>query len=240
MKVYKGSVYPITVVYAPCYCDDPQAVENLVLNFYTTESGTSIEFSGDTISVSGMAATVVFQPAQLDILDDGVLRYVSTFDYSGSSITFSIATDKYLKTPPAYTPMRVVTEDDVQEIVDESISASTAITEMVDEKVTEAMVDYVDEAELSDAMDAETARTEQTYLKEHQSLADYYTSAQTQQAISSALTGYYTSGQTNSAISTATQNMVTSTYVSKIWVGNSQAYAQLPPAADTLYFINDN
>lgn len=108
------------------------------------------------------------------------------------------------------------------------------------------------------AISAETARTESTYLKEHQSLANYYTSAQTQeyvseaifdlptrtdveQSISSALTDYSTTVQMNSAISAATQNMVTSTYVNNIWVGTTAQYNAISSKdPNTLYFINDN
>lgn len=70
---------------------------------------------------------------------------------------------------------------------------------------------------------------------------DYMTSAQTQSAITSALTDYATSAQTAQAISAATTNMVTSTYVNNIWVGTTAQYAQISPKdPNTLYFINDN
>lgn len=65
--------------------------------------------------------------------------------------------------------------------------------------------------------------------------------AYTDSAITSALTDYYTSGQTDNAISAATQNMVTSTYVNNIWVGTTIQYNQITTKdPNTLYFINDN
>ena len=59
--------------------------------------------------------------------------------------------------------------------------------------------------------------------------------------IDSALTDYYTSGQTNNAISAATQNFVSSDYVNRIWVGTSNQYSAITSKDPyTLYFINDN
>lgn len=75
---------------------------------------------------------------------------------------------------------------------------------------------------IEQAMAAETARTEQTYLKEHQSLADYYTS-----------------GQTDSAISTAVQDKVSSTTIAQIWTGSQAQYdAMTGHSANILYIIN--
>ena len=70
---------------------------------------------------------------------------------------------------------------------------------------------------------------------------NYTTSAETQTAISSALTEYATSAQTAQAIATATQDMVTSTYANKIWVGTTAQYEAISVKdPNTLYFINDN
>lgn len=120
MKLYKGSVFPITVAFAPCYCKDGSLVEDLSLTFFTTP-GTGITFSGDSITVSGMSATVTFQPVQTEALEDGVLRFISEFTYSGEPATFACATDKYLLTPPAYTPIDFVTSENVQEVVSEAV-----------------------------------------------------------------------------------------------------------------------
>ena len=229
-SIYKGSLAQVTVAYLPC-CYDVEQVSNVKLNFYTT-TGSSVEFSGETLNLSGYTATVVFQPAQLELLDDGTLRFIAEFDYSGSPVVKDSCTIYYLKTPASYVPINPLTE--------ENFSASTAVTEYIDGTITEALVDYVDEAELSDAMDAETARTEQTYLKEHQSLADYYTSAQTQEAISSALTDYYTSGQTDTAIANAVRNKVSSTSVTTLWQGTKAEYDAITVKdPHTLYFVSD-
>ena len=67
------------------------------------------------------------------------------------------------------------------------------------------------------------------------------TSGEVQTMIESALTDYYTSGQTDNAISAATQNFVTSTSVRIIWVGTTAQYEAITTKDPyTLYFINDN
>lgn len=78
-------------------------------------------------------------------------------------------------------------------------------------------------------------------------LAPYYTSAQTDTAISNATSGkvdtsvlanYYTSAQTDTAITTATANMVTSTTVTAIWKGSQNDYDSIGVYDNnTLYII---
>lgn len=62
--------------------------------------------------------------------------------------------------------------------------------------------EYVDNA-IDQAMETETARTESTYLKEHQSLEDYYTKEEVDQAIEDVevdLSNYYTKAEVDEAI----------------------------------------
>ena len=72
--------------------------------------------------------------------------------------------------------------------------------------------------DIQTAMASETARTESTYLKEHQSLVNYYTKSETDEAIEEAISGisldgYWTSGQTktyvDSEITAATSDLAT-------------------------------
>lgn len=80
-----------------------------------------------------------------------------------------------------------------------------------DDKITEAVsaitVSGVTRQELNDAMAAETARTEATYLKEHQSLDNYYTSAQTDSAITEAVKDFATEEYVDSAVTSIQQTI---------------------------------
>jgi hypothetical protein len=80
---------------------------------------------------------------------------------------------------------------------------SAQTEERISEAFSEATTSGITRQELQETISNETARTENTYLKEHQSLADYYTSAQTDSAITSVLSEYYNSGQTNEKIAEA-------------------------------------
>lgn len=114
--------------------------------------------------------------------------------------------------------------------------------DIVESAVTEAN-QYTDE-QIESAMSAETARTEQVYLKDTD-LANYYTSGQTDQAIKTAISGidlsnYYTKQQTDTAISTAVQNKVSSTSVTTIWRGTQAQYDAITTKdPNTLYFVSD-
>ena len=102
------------------------------------------------------------------------------------------------------------TEDAIQDALSDIIgsevvqSAVTVITEIFEDRyytsaqtdnaIAEALESFTGGTTTAEtqqlieaAMAHETARTETTYLKEHQSLADYYTSAQTDSAISEAV-----------------------------------------------------
>ena len=154
MKLYKGSVYPITVVYAPCYCQDASLVEDLSLTFFTTP-GSGFTFSGDSITISGMTATVVLQPGHTEALDDGVLRFVSEFTYSGNPETWACATDKYILTPPHYEPIDFVTTDTVDEVV-EGKMADYYTSAQTENLISSALTEYATSAETSEAISAAT------------------------------------------------------------------------------------
>ena len=238
--IYKGSNAQLSVALFPRCYEVSGDISDVVLAFYTTIGGGAVIFSGETVTVSGSTAIVVFQPEQLELLDDGLLRYHVNLNDDGNPKVFNLDTSWFLKTPLPYEPIEVVTRDDVEEIVSEAISsvtkeyveeivesALTAVTEeIVEREVQEAMGDYYTSAQteekISQAIAAETARTEQTYLKEHQSLADYYTS-----------------GQTDSAIATAVQDKVESATITQIWTGSQAQYdAMSAHTNNVLYFIN--
>lgn len=66
-----------------------------------------------------------------------------------------------------------------------SAQTDTAIDNAISGKADSSAVTQ----DIADAIAAETARTESTYLKEHQSLENYYTSGQTDAAIDNAVSG---------------------------------------------------
>jgi hypothetical protein len=205
-EIWKGSNQEISVVLVPrCYKVEGE-ITDVVLNFYTTAGGTSIEFSGDTVTVSGINATVVFQPVQLDTLDDGLIRYNVAFNEGGESHVFDLETRYLLKTPNDYEPVDYVTHAEVEGVVDELLVEKLEdyyTSGETNEAISNAMAAESSRTDtaIANAIAAETARTEQTYLKEHQSLADYWTSTQTESAITNAID--IESARTDTAINDA-------------------------------------
>ena len=127
-RIYKGSNAEVTVpVYPRCFTGD---TSDMVVSFYTTVGGNSVEFSqtADTISITGINGTVVFQPVELDTLDDGLLKCNVSYTYEGSAYTKDLETRLYIKTPDSYTPIKYITEDNVQEVVDGIMTAFTPTT----------------------------------------------------------------------------------------------------------------
>ncbi len=138
--IYKGSIAQVTVQLFPM-CYDATAVTDVVLNFYTV-SGTSIEFSGDTIVIDGNMGTVVFQVVELEALEDGLLRYNVAYNYNGEPETRDMETRWFIQTPNDYTPIEYVTTDDVEEIVEQAMKddfvTTTALTDTLQDYVTES------------------------------------------------------------------------------------------------------
>lgn len=244
-EVLKGNdvqlYIPLMPPCSPLTLDD---VEDFTATFYTTIGGSAITKDLSDFTVSGVMGTIVLQAVELEALDDGVIRYNThyTVTSTGMEEGYEFISSYFLKTPNAYTPIDFVTTAEVDEVVAEAIETSTAITEMVQEAVAHsgAITSGDCQSQIETAMAIETARTEETYLKEHQSLADYYTSAQTDQAISSALTnsGFITSGDCQSQIETAMTNVVMSEEIKTIWKGSQAQYDTMSGHSNnTLYII---
>lgn len=178
----------------------------------------------------------------------------------------------------------ISTSAETQALIDAAMAEETARTETTYLKEHQSLTDYYTSAQTDNAISEavedlteiidkdgevvaqafalETARTETTYFKKEE-IADYYTSAQTDNAIADAmaaetartettylkehqsLADYYTSAQTDSAITssiaTAMTNVVTSTTITTIVCCTQQEYDNMQThPSDTLYVINNN
>lgn len=326
-EIWKGSNAEISVMLFPRCYQRKGEITDVSLTFYTTVGGSAITFSGSSVTVSGNSAIVLFQPAQLDVLDDGLLRYQVNLNDNGEPKVFNLETRFVIKTPLDYEPFGakeihfVVVDtgdtsqaaiyaeiksaitnryfdaskyrfyasfyfEDYNEYIEQEIKIyawetgnpyriffnllignnrseretqlyskkwylypngnfyeSASIKQDLQYKLTagtgieitsantiNCTVTGITSAEtqqlIEQAMAAETARTEQTYLKEHQSLADYYTSAQTDSAITT-------------SIETAMTGVVTSSTITAIVTCTQQQYdAMTAHTNNTLYFIN--
>lgn len=122
-RIYKGSIAQIDVfLYSPCI-----EASGVVANFYTV-TGTSIEKSD--MSISGGIGTVVFQPVELEALQDGLLRYNVSYEVDGEPYQYDYETRYFIKTPMPYTPIDYVTSDELEQQVSEAISSETVVREI--------------------------------------------------------------------------------------------------------------
>lgn len=134
-RIYKGSIAQIDVFLYPACAT---GISGLAVNFYTV-SGTSVEKTASDFVISGGVGTVVFQPVELEVFEDGVLRYNVSYELDGEPIVEDLETRWYIKTPIPHTPIDFVTTGNVTEIVMEAISGSgitIEIQEQIDASIT--------------------------------------------------------------------------------------------------------
>ena len=121
-RIYKGSNCEVTLPMVPsCVTAD---TDNLVVKFYTEDSDHSVEFSvsAGTLTLDGNEGTVVFQPVQLDVLADGLLRYETTIE---DFYVREWESRYMIVTPADYTPVDYVTTDTVQGVVEGMMTGYT-------------------------------------------------------------------------------------------------------------------
>lgn len=87
-RIYKGSIAQIDVFLYPACAT---GISGLVVNFYTV-TGTSIEKTESDFEISGGVGTVVFQPVELEVFADGLLRYNVSYEQDGEPKTYDLET----------------------------------------------------------------------------------------------------------------------------------------------------
>ena len=141
-QILKGSDVEINVALTTCKKNiDVRDAEDLVVSIFTTEGGDAIQKTIEDIELNeqGNAGTIHIDWEELDMLDDGVIRTNIEYVYDGDVVELESTTGYYLKTPIDYTPMTFVTEENLDELVDEKISEEGMATEdYVNSAITEA------------------------------------------------------------------------------------------------------
>lgn len=184
-QILKGSDVEIGVPLATCRLDvDVREAQDLVVSIYTTPGGASIQktIEGIELNEKGDAGLIHIEWEELDGLDDGVVRYNVFYVYDGDAVEFEGSTGYFLKTPIDYTPTTFVSEENLDELVDEKLEEEGIATEdFVNSAITEA----------TEGMAAE----------------DFVNSA-----ITEATSGLASEDYVNSAITQATSGMLTDDY----------------------------
>lgn len=141
-QILKGSDVEINVALTTCKKNiDVRDAEDLVVNIYTTEGGDAIQKTIEDIELNeqGNAGTIHIDWEELDMLEDGVIRTSIEYVYDGDVVELEGTTGYYLKTPIDYTPMTFITEENLDELVDEKLEEEGIATEdFVNSAITEA------------------------------------------------------------------------------------------------------
>ena len=250
-RIYKGSIAEITVPMFPrCYTG---STDDLVVDFYTTPGGTSIEFSvsAGTIELDGVNGTVVFQVPQLGVLDDGQLRYNTA---CGEDYNRDWETRWFVTTPNDFQPVEYITSANVETVVeslmDDYLTVSAASdTYATKQMLTAATSGLTTSAQVQSIVTAATTGFTTTAQVESivtAATSGLVTSAQMETTLNDyakledipSLDGYATEQYVGNAITGATQNMVTSSTITNIWVGTEAQYNAIPTKDNrTLYII---
>lgn len=228
-RIYKGSIAEITVPMFPrCYTG---STDELVVDFYTTRGGTSIEYSvsAGTIELDGVNGTVVFQVPQLGVLDDGNLRYTTR---CGDDYLVEWQSRWFIVTPQDFTPVEYITSENVQEVV-EGLMDEYTTTEEVENIVTAATTGFTTQAQVgamitSATINFVTSAQVETTLNDYAKLTDipdvsvYATKSELSQA-------------TDGVVKSAENSTIP---ITNIWVGTEAQYYQIPTKDNyTLYII---
>ena len=160
-QILKGSDVEIGVPLATCRLDvDVREAQDLVVSIYTTPSGASIQKTIEDIELNekGDAGLIHIEWEELDGLDDGVVRYNVFYVYDGDAVEFEGSTGYFLKTPIDYTPTTFVSEENLDELVeDKLIEEGTATEDYVDSVIAEATSGLASEAYVNSAITVATS-----------------------------------------------------------------------------------
>ncbi len=155
-QILKGSDVEIGVPLATCRLDvDVREAQDLVVSIYTTPGGASIQKTIEDIELNekGDAGLIHIEWEELDGLDDGVVRYNVFYVYDGDAVEFEGSTGYFLKTPIDYTPTTFVSEENLDELVeDKLIEEGTATEDYVDSVIAEATSGLASEAYVDNAV----------------------------------------------------------------------------------------
>ena len=145
--IWKGSDCEIEVPIVPS-CGVIFDDDNIAIDFYTTESGVSIH--KEDFEIEGKNARIHIYSEELDRMDDGIIKYQVSYVGETPEVVYQTNSNFTLKTPAQYTAQTFVTEENVEEIVNEQMQSSTALTEIVETVVDDKMDDYATTADTQD------------------------------------------------------------------------------------------
>lgn len=102
-RIYKGTTPKIAVMYYPCVIDTA-LLTNLTIALYTESNTNAIIIPMEEITLKDNIAIFELPKYKLDMLSDGIIKYVSEGAYNGDDFTFDRYSDYTVVTPVDYVP----------------------------------------------------------------------------------------------------------------------------------------
>ena len=120
---------------------DVRNAENFEVSIYTTAGGYSLQkgLYDFILNEEGNEGLLQLAWQELDGMDDGVIRASVSYDYGGMHVAFESTTGYYLRTPTDYEPTTFVTEENLDDLVDEYLQEQDVATQdWVNSAITQA------------------------------------------------------------------------------------------------------
>lgn len=119
-RIYKGTTAKLALMYYPCVIN-PSDVSELTIAIYSEGTNEAIEYSLDDITLKDNIAFINLAKYQLDVLDNGVIKYVARGVYKGNEFVQDRYSNYYIQTPKDYVIEDVAIQDikkvDVSELI---------------------------------------------------------------------------------------------------------------------------
>lgn len=119
-RIYKGTTAKLALMYYPCVIN-PSDVSELTIAIYSEGTNEAIEYSLDNMTLKDNIAFINLAKYQLDVLDNGVIKYVARGVYKGNEFVQDRYSNYYIQTPKDYVIEDVAVQDikrvDISELI---------------------------------------------------------------------------------------------------------------------------
>lgn len=119
-RIYKGTTAKLALMYYPCVIN-PSDVSELTIAIYSEGTNEAIEYSLANMTLKDNIAFINLAKYQLDVLDNGVIKYVARGVYKGNEFVQDRYSNYYIQTPKDYVIEDVAIQDikkvDVSELI---------------------------------------------------------------------------------------------------------------------------
>ena len=119
-RIYKGTTAKLALMYYPCVIN-PSDVSELTIAIYSEGTNEAIEYSLANMTLKDNIAFINLAKYQLDVLDNGVIKYVARGVYKGNEFVQDRYSNYYIQTPKDYVIEDVAIQDikrvDISELI---------------------------------------------------------------------------------------------------------------------------